>query len=94
MTTEPATGWEIAAKDIGFEGMSATAAGRANHLLLLPMWEAFCTCWRDHPDVYKSPCRVLASDHVRCHQKDCDLHAGAVARWAEHQKKTHTNVHP
>ena len=85
-TAEPLTGWEATAKTIGFEGMTTIEAGRANHLLLLPMWESWCTCWRDHPDRYFKPGPVLASDHVRCHQKDCDLHEGAVARWKETQK--------
>jgi hypothetical protein len=88
MTTDIAepTGWEIAAQHIGFEGMTATQAGRANHLLLLPLWEALCTCWQEKPDLYRSPGHVVASDHVRCHQKTCDLHEGAVARWEETQK--------
>jgi len=87
MTTSP-TGWEVAAANLGFDGMTAIEAGRAHHLLALPLWEAHCTCWRDHPDKYKTPGRVMASDHVRCHQKTCDLHDGAVTRWAETQKKT------
>lgn len=87
MTTEQElTGWEIAAKKLGYESMTATQAGRSRHLILLPMWEARCTCWREQPEKYRSPGRVQASDHVRCHQRDCDLHEGAIARWKETQK--------
>lgn len=94
MTTEQPTGWEIAAANLGYEGMTATEAGRSTHLLLLPMWEAHCTCWRDHPEKYRTSTRVLASEHVRCHQKTCDLHDGAIARWEEHQRKAARAVHP
>jgi len=83
MTTD-LTGWEEAAQHLGYEGMTSTSAGRTQHLVLLPMWEAKCTCWRD-VDHYPYPSPVLAGEHVRCHQKDCDVHSGAVDRWLETQ---------
>lgn len=78
------TGWEQTARQIGYEGMTASEAGRTRHLTILPMWEANCTCGRE---LHHYSTSTLASEHLRCHQTDCDVHSGAVDRWKQTRRK-------